>query len=102
LTRISVTQTISEQMTLDSELLRDIQPSFLKPWFEKWNMLGIVEKAYLKKFGGIPKGYFSFGLCDSQKSFASWFFEGLKVLSYSASTPWNASNCMGRIVKPSE
>jgi hypothetical protein len=36
LTRISVTQTLSEQMTLESKLLRDSQPSFLKPFFEKW------------------------------------------------------------------
>ena len=56
LTRISVTQTISEQMTLESKLLRECQPSFLKPFFEKWVMRGIMEKAMLKRNGGIPKG----------------------------------------------
>jgi hypothetical protein len=74
LTRISVTQTVSEQMTLDSDLLRDLQPSFLRPWFEKWVNKGIIEKSNLKRFGGIPKGCFSFGLCDSQKAFSVWYF----------------------------
>ena len=49
LTRISITQTFSEQMTLESKLLRDCQPSFLKPFFEKWVICGIMEKAMLKK-----------------------------------------------------
>jgi hypothetical protein len=74
LTRISVTQTVSEQMTLESKLLRDCQPSFLKPFFEKWEMRGIMEKEMLKKHGGLPKGCVSFGLCDKQKVFALWFF----------------------------
>ena len=47
----------------------------LKPFFEKWEMRGIMEKAMLKKNGGIPKGCFSFGLCDSQKVFSDWYFK---------------------------
>ena len=78
LTRISVTQTVSEQMTLENKLLRDSQLSFIKPFFEKWVMRGIMEKEMLKKHGGIPKGCFSFGLCDTQKAFASWFFDGIR------------------------
>jgi hypothetical protein len=79
LTRVSVTQTPSEQMTLESKLLRDCQPSFLRPFFEKWEMRGIMEKEMLKTNGGIPKGCFSFGLCDKQKAFASWFFDEIRV-----------------------
>lgn len=75
LTRISVTQTLSEQMTLESKLLRDSQPSFVRPFFEKWELRGIIEKSFLKRHGGIPKGCFSFGLCDSQKAFSSWYFK---------------------------
>jgi hypothetical protein len=75
LTRISLTQTFSEQMTLEGELLRDCQPDFLKPFFEKWVMRGIVEKLCLKRHGGIPRGCFSFGLCESQKVFATWYFK---------------------------
>jgi hypothetical protein len=74
LTRISITQTVSEQMTLENKLLRDSQPSFMKPWFEKWTNKGIVEKPHLKRHGGIPKGCFSFGLCDKQKQFIGTFF----------------------------
>jgi hypothetical protein len=48
--------------------------SFLKPFFEKWKMRGIVEKTHLKRNSGIPKDCFSFGLCDSQKAFSSWYF----------------------------
>jgi hypothetical protein len=79
LTRISVTQTVSEQMTLESKPLRDIQPSFLKPWFEKWVNRGIIQKGHLKRYGGIPRGCFSFGLCDTQKAFVLWLFGGIKV-----------------------
>jgi len=75
LTRISLTQTFSEQMTLKGELLRDCQPDFLKPFFEKWAMRGIVDKSHLKRHGGIPRGCFYFGLCDSQKAFAEWYFK---------------------------
>jgi hypothetical protein len=78
LTRISITQTISEQMTLESKLLRDSQPSFIKPFYEKWEIIGIMEKSMLKRNGGIPKGGFSFGLCETQKAFTSWFFDGVK------------------------
>jgi hypothetical protein len=70
LTRNSITQTISEQMALESRLLRDSQPSFVKPFFEKWTNKGIMEKSQLKRHGGIPKGCFSFGLCDTQKAIA--------------------------------
>ena len=79
LTPISVTQTISEQMTLESKLLRDSQPSFVKPFFEKWANKGIMEKGMLKSHGGIPKGCFSFGLCDTQKAIALWFFDGIRL-----------------------
>jgi len=74
LTRISVTQTFSEQMTLESEVLRDCQPDFLKPFFEKWVMRGIVTESSLKRYGGIPKGCFSFGLCEKQKRYIEFFF----------------------------
>ncbi len=74
LTHISLTQTISEQMTLDSQLLRDLQPSFHKPFFEKWTMRGMIDKQHLKRHVGIPQCSFSFGLCDSQKAFVSWYF----------------------------
>ena len=79
LTHISITQTLSEQMTLQNKLLREFQPPFLKPFFEKWVMHGIMEKEMLKKHGGIPKGCFSFGLCNTQKTFTSWFFDRVKV-----------------------
>lgn len=75
LTRISVTQTVSEQMTLESKLLRDCQPFFIKQFFEKWTMQGIMEKAMLKRNGGIPKNCFSFGLCDKQKVHSLWFLK---------------------------
>jgi hypothetical protein len=75
LTRISITQTISEQMTLQYKPLRDSQPSFLKPFFEKWALRGIMEKSQITRQGGIPKGCFSFGLCDSQKDFSDWYFQ---------------------------
>jgi hypothetical protein len=55
LTRVSVTQTVSEQMTLESKLLRDSQPSFSKPFFEKRINKGIIQKSHLKRHGGIPK-----------------------------------------------
>ncbi|MCW4019378.1 MAG: hypothetical protein NWF00_11990 [Candidatus Bathyarchaeota archaeon] len=80
LTHMSLTQTVSEQMTLDGKLLRDCQPSFLKPFFEKWTMRGIMEKSDLKRHGGIPKAQFSFGLCDSQKIFALWLFNNEEIL----------------------
>jgi hypothetical protein len=70
----SVTQIFSEQMPLSGELLRDCQPSFLKPFFEKWVIRGIVQKTHLKRHGGVPKGCFSFGLCDKQKEFAAYYF----------------------------
>jgi hypothetical protein len=74
LTRISLTQTISEQMTLTGEILRDCLPFFLRESFEKWEMRGIIDKSMLKRHGGIPKDCFSFGLCDSQKQLATWYF----------------------------
>jgi hypothetical protein len=74
LTSVSVTQTVSEQMTLDSKLLRDAQPSFLKPWFEKWVNKGIIQKSHLKRHGGIPKDCFSFGLCYTQREFTAYYF----------------------------
>lgn len=74
LTYISLTQTIPKQMTLEEKALRNCQPSFLRPFFEKWAIRGIVEKERLRRYGGIPKGCFTFGLCDSQKTFSTWFF----------------------------
>lgn len=62
-----------------AKFLTQSQPSFLKPFFEKWVMRGILEKELLKTNGGIPKGCFSFGLCDTQKAIALWFFDGIKV-----------------------
>jgi hypothetical protein len=42
-------------MTLESKLLRDSQPSFLEPWFEKWANRGIIQKSNLKRFGEFRK-----------------------------------------------
>jgi hypothetical protein len=68
-------------MTLESKLLRDCQPDFLKHFFEKWVMRGIVEKSSLKRHGGIPKGCFSFGLCEKQKQYIEFFF-GEREIEY--------------------
>jgi hypothetical protein len=88
LTRISLTQTVSEQMTLEFKLLRDCQPSLLKPFFEKWTMRGIIKKSLLKTHGGIPRGCFSFGLCEKQKQFVEYYFGGRKVEDVVVQKPW--------------
>lgn len=78
LTPISITQTISEQMTLESKLLRDCQLSFLKLHFEKWKMIGIIDKDTLKKYGGTPKGQWSFGLTAKQSEITLYRIKGIK------------------------
>jgi hypothetical protein len=66
-------------MTLASEFLRDCQPSFLKPFFEKWTICGIAEKEHLRRHGGIPGSGFCFGLCEKQKQFIEYLFRERRI-----------------------
>lgn len=76
LTHLSLTQTISTQMTLDNKELRETFPSYLKLGFEKCKMIGIVDKNLIKKLGGIPKNQWNFGTTDKQTEFILYYFYG--------------------------
>ena len=78
LTHISISQTFSTQMTLDSKDLKQTLPSFLKLDFEKIKLVGTIDKKEIKKLGGIPKDEWTFGLTQKQQEYALYRTKGVK------------------------